>query len=134
MHRRILIATSDREALDVYRRFFCGTGCRVDVASDGITCLEKLRQSPPDTLIIENMLPWGGAAGVLAELRRTSSLDGIYVVVLTKDMSLDISQDLAEGLILHTLAPPHRLHRLLCCMQGVASRQSRPATRPRQKV
>jgi hypothetical protein len=68
MKPRLLIADSDAELRDVFRRFFSGSGFDVATAGAGLECLEQFRQFLPDVLVVEREMPWGGGEGVLGRL------------------------------------------------------------------
>ncbi len=85
MKPRLLIADSDAELRDVFRRFFSGSGFDVATAGDGLECLEQVRQFLPDVLVVEREILWGGGEGVLGRLREEYPLLAIDVVIITGD-------------------------------------------------
>ncbi len=68
---RLLIADSDPALADIYQSFFSNDGHDVEMAADGVQCLESIRQHLPDVLVLEYELPWGGGDGVLARCVRS---------------------------------------------------------------
>lgn len=66
---QILIADSDNLLIKRCRGYFGNRGYQVTVAGDGLECLDALRRVPPDILVLEKELPWGGGEGVLAYIR-----------------------------------------------------------------
>lgn len=119
MHRRVLIADSARKRLDVYRRFLISCGYEVDTAADGIDCLEKLRRSGADVLIMDTSLPWGGADGVLAEVQQMPAADGMPVILLIGDDAEPDGTFLSHRRNVRVLRQPYRLNDLVECLQGV---------------
>ena len=81
MKPTLLIAQSDAELRDAYRRFLTGRGYDVETAADGLDCLEKLRRVAPAVLVLDRELRWGGADGVLAWLREEREGSGIVVLL-----------------------------------------------------
>ena len=52
-------------------------------ATSVFLCATRLRESPPDVLVFEPKLPWGGGDGVLAMMGEEPQLARIPVMVLT---------------------------------------------------
>ena len=61
MNRRLLFAEGDPDLCRRYEIFFDEFGYEVETASDGLDCLEKLRQATPAVLVLDSELRWGGA-------------------------------------------------------------------------
>jgi DNA-binding response OmpR family regulator len=81
MKPTLLIAESDAELRDAYRRFVTGRGYDVETAADGLDCLEKLRRLTPTVCVLDRELRWGGTDGVLAWLREERATSGVSVVL-----------------------------------------------------
>lgn len=79
---RVLIADPDESLLGEYREH-SRIGFEVVTASDGLACVEQLRQQTPDVLVLEPQLPWGGGDGVLSVMRDVLDLATIPVMILT---------------------------------------------------
>jgi DNA-binding NtrC family response regulator len=92
--KQLLIANSDAFVRDRCRRYFTNRGYQVELAADGLECLDALSRIPPDILVLEQELLWGGGEGVLACLRE-DRLGWPGAVILT-------SHELVVG-------PPRRL-------------------------
>jgi len=69
MNPLLLLAESDADLAEIYRKFLTRHGYVVEVASDGLECLARLRCLVPDVLILDAEILWGGGDGVLACLR-----------------------------------------------------------------
>jgi DNA-binding response OmpR family regulator len=90
----LLIADSDAEACDRYQQFLSEHGYEVETASDGLDCLEKLRQLRPAALVLDRELRWGGGDGVLAWLREEQAVSGVAVVLTaTADSLPEVAED-----------------------------------------
>src|SRR5262249_45535611 len=81
MKPALLIAESDAEPCDVYRRFITERGYEVETASDGLDCLAKLQRATPAAVVLDMNLPWGGGSGVLAWLREERANSGVAVIL-----------------------------------------------------
>ena len=82
MRRSILIANGNGSTCGVYQSYFSSVGYRVDTVSDGLACMNRLRESCPDLLLLDHQLPWGGGDGVLACLREDKSFPRVPVVLV----------------------------------------------------
>ena len=80
----LLIAEPDTWLLETYRDFFAREGFRVSTASTGPRCLETLKQTPPDALILEPELPCGLGQTILQLIRESRAIGEVPVVVLTR--------------------------------------------------
>jgi DNA-binding response OmpR family regulator len=80
MNPLLLLAESDADLAEIYRKFLSRHGYVVEIAADGLECLAKLRCLIPDVLILDADILWGGGDGVLACLREEGSC-GIPVVL-----------------------------------------------------
>ena len=71
MITQLLVAESDAFVREQCHSYFGNRGYQVELAADGLECLAALQRLPPDVLILELELLWGGGDGVLAYLRET---------------------------------------------------------------
>lgn len=81
MKPRLLATDRDSAFLEIYQHYFPNFGFEVATASDGLECLELLRDFVPDILILGLELLWGGADGVLAIVREEPEMRTIPVVL-----------------------------------------------------
>ena len=90
MSVRVLLADPDDYLLDYYRRSLERQGVAVITATTGLECMERLRDSAPDLLVMDPALPWGWGDGVLALMHEDADVPLIPVIVLTdgRDHSL----------------------------------------------
>jgi DNA-binding response OmpR family regulator len=87
MRPTVLVADTDELLVAAYRAFFVVEGFQVNWVTDGVSCLESLRQHPPEVLILDAELPWGGSSGVLEVMRQDSTIAFVPVVLLTAQPS-----------------------------------------------
>jgi len=90
MRTGLLIAEADAELRSIYERLSCGLGFPVETAADGLECWTKLRSRPPDALIVDVEIPWGGGEGVLACLRDEAGDQQVPAVFVTGDDSPEV--------------------------------------------
>jgi CheY-like chemotaxis protein len=81
MRRSLLIAEADRSRCGVYESYFSSVGYRVETVSDGMACMNRLRETCPDLLLLDHQLPWGGGDGVLACIREDKTFVRVPVVL-----------------------------------------------------
>lgn len=79
----IVLIEDDRAIADIYTLQLEVDGFRVRVASDGRTGLAKLRESPPQLVLLDLRLPQQDGFEVLKEIRSDPSLAGLQVVILS---------------------------------------------------
>lgn len=77
------MADADERCRRHYQESLARDGFDVVTVSNGIECVEALRECPPDVLILDLYLPWGGADGVLAIMAEDPELARIPVLVHT---------------------------------------------------
>ena len=113
MRSQILIADGDEYRLDLYRRFFTACGYEVRAASEGLACLVELRRFPPDALVLDMDLPWGGGDGVLAHIRTDPRLRRTPIVVIHSLHGAEVALFATELPNIQIIKKPFRLHTLL---------------------
>lgn len=98
MKQRLLVAAAELATAALYSGYFSDAGYSVDTAADGIECLNKLRRTAPDLLVLDQKLLWGGGEGVLACLRAEYQEARVPVVLLVAVLSF--------GTLSQWLSPP----------------------------
>jgi DNA-binding response OmpR family regulator len=86
--RRVLVVEDDRNLLATLRYNLAAEGYSVETASDGAQALKMARESAPDLIVLDLMLPIMGGLEVCRILRRERSV--VPVLMLTaRDTELD---------------------------------------------
>ncbi|HVW37115.1 MAG TPA: response regulator, partial [Pirellulales bacterium] len=85
MAMRLMVADADESILERCENYSSRNGIALQIAKGGIECLDALRRSPPDVLVLDIDLPWGGGDGVLTVMREDDLLAGIPVVLLDRN-------------------------------------------------
>jgi chemosensory pili system protein ChpA (sensor histidine kinase/response regulator) len=114
----LLIAETDAELRDVYRTYLTRHGYEVETASDGLECLNKLRQMMPAVLVLDRELRWGGGDGVLACLREERATHGVSVILMVTDEWQGPAHEF-EPVIVKCLPKPFALTALLVIVRVV---------------
>ncbi len=81
--KRILIIEDDRDIIELVRYNLSNEGFQVTAASDGSTGLAQIKQSPPDLLLLDLMLPKLSGLDICKEVRRDPSLNRLPILMLT---------------------------------------------------
>jgi carbon storage regulator len=96
MSIRVLIADPDEYLLASYREYLRQLGATVFTATSGLECMERIRDSAPDVLIMEPVLLWGGGDGVLALMKERPELRPAYVILLTQSRNRSLQYRLSS--------------------------------------
>jgi DNA-binding response OmpR family regulator len=83
MAKKVLLIEDDLFLTDIYLTKFEQAGYEVDVASDGKTGMEKLRQTKPDILLLDLVIPGMDGFVLLEQLKKDDNLKNISVLVLS---------------------------------------------------
>lgn len=83
MGRRILIAEDEPYILESLTFLLEREGHKVDTVMDGGVILQTVRETAPDLLVLDVMLPTENGFDVLRQIRATPDLSDLRVLVLT---------------------------------------------------
>src|SRR5688572_1871667 len=81
--KTVLIVEDDPEMLAYFERIVGDAGFRVITATDGLMTVEMMRDSKPDAVILDLMLPKYGGLELLFELQRLSATKSTPVIIAT---------------------------------------------------
>jgi two-component system response regulator MprA len=73
-HANILVVDDDPEIVSLLRRGLVFEGFNVDTAADGAEALAKIREKPPDLVVLDIMMPEIDGIEVTKRLRQVSDL------------------------------------------------------------
>ena len=82
---RVLLVEDEPLTAEVFARALARDGHRVDVATDGLQALRRLREHLPTVVVLDMMLPALSGADVVRELRAQGLVDLPVVVVSGSD-------------------------------------------------
>jgi len=91
---RILITEDDPLMAEIYRDSFNSEGFVTEVASDGLIAMQRLKQNPPDLVLLDLNLPRKDGREVLTEIKGDECLRRIPVVILTTSQA---EEDIAKA-------------------------------------
>jgi ankyrin repeat protein/CheY-like chemotaxis protein len=78
--KRLLVVDDDREVVTLLQALFEKNGLEVIPAYDGQEALEKARNSPPDLVITDGMMPRMHGITLCEELRKLSAMSRIPII------------------------------------------------------
>lgn len=79
---RVLIADSNQLFSEVYQQYLRKYGFLVFTANDAWTCIAKLRELHPDTLVLDPNLPCGGHNEILDLIYAEAEVPPIVIALL----------------------------------------------------
>jgi CheY-like chemotaxis protein len=80
---RILITEDDPLMAEIYRDNFDGEGFSAEIASDGLIAIQRLKQNPPDLVLLDLMLPKLNGVEVLKFIRSQEATRSVPVIVMS---------------------------------------------------
>ena len=83
MSQKILVADDNAASRELIREVLEMSGYDVIEACDGQDAVERVREGPPDLVLVDIQMPRLDGYGVLRELRADPSLAALRVVALT---------------------------------------------------
>ena len=81
--KRILIVDDEPDFASIVQRNLEKEGFDVDVAYDGVQGLEKVKDNPPDAIVLDVMMPEKDGYEVCKELKSDEKYADIPIVMLT---------------------------------------------------
>jgi DNA-binding response OmpR family regulator len=118
---RVLLVEDERGLSALIRTHLEGDGHRVEQAFDGIEAIELARQSPPDLMILDWMLPGTSGLSVCREIRRRQLMP--IVMLTARDDEAHRVQGLEAGADDYVVKPfsiPELLARVRAMLRRVA--------------
>jgi two-component system alkaline phosphatase synthesis response regulator PhoP len=81
--KRILVIDDEPDFAAIVQSNLKKEGFEVDVAYDGVEGLEKVKQTPPDAIVLDVMMPEKDGYEVCSELKQDEKYQDIPIVMLT---------------------------------------------------
>jgi DNA-binding response OmpR family regulator len=122
---RVLVADTDRNLQAIFRKLFAEYSYDVEISDTGIECLQKLRESPPELLVIDLHIPWGGGDGVLAAMRDDFHLRKVPVVLAAREDSVARLVGLASSSVVKMVVKPFSRTSILDVVRLATARRGR---------
>ncbi len=79
----ILVVDDDPDILEGLTALLETRPYRLATAKDGLECMERIQEAPPDLLILDMMMPRMDGFAVIKELRSDPTYAGLPIIVLT---------------------------------------------------
>jgi DNA-binding response OmpR family regulator len=119
MARKILVVDDTRNVQLLISDFLSAQEYEVLTASDGIEALEIIRQSAPDLVLLDIMMPNMDGYQFISKLRRESSTPVIMITARQQEVDIIKGFDLGAD---DYITKPFRLRELLVRMRAVMRR------------
>jgi DNA-binding response OmpR family regulator len=85
---RILVIDDEPAFTDLIYKYFSAMGCAVEVAGTGELGLDKVAETGPDILIVDNRMP--GIDGIEVVRRLRIAKQDVFIVMVTIDKEDDV--------------------------------------------
>ena len=92
---KVLLVDDDPFVLRVYQRGLAQLGMQVEIAGGGLAAIKALRQSKPDAVVLDVMMPNLSGVEVLKFIRAQPGLADLPVVVLSNAYMDDLAREAA---------------------------------------
>jgi len=83
MPKKILIIEDDQDIANLVNHYLVREGYTVGVASDGMEGLKRIKEIPPDLLVLDLMLPEMGGLEICKTLRGSTRTAALPILMLT---------------------------------------------------
>jgi CheY-like chemotaxis protein len=112
----VLLVDDDMNALDALKELVGQEGYRVRTAADGSDALQSALDDPPDVVISDCMMPRMDGLSLMREMRRSSKLANVPLVLVSALVSLPPDAD-----VVGFLRKPFAVSQLLNILHRVAT-------------
>ncbi len=104
--KHVLIIEDEKEAAELFAEMMRVSGYQVSLATSSRDGLEKLRQQPPDVVILDIMMPDFSGLDVLKAMQNEQALHTIPVVIVSaKGTPADVRAGLQAGALVYLTKP-----------------------------
>ncbi len=81
--KRILVVDDEPDFVSIVKKNLEKAGFDVEVAYDGVEGMDKVKESPPDAIVLDVMMPEKDGYKVCSELKRDEKYADIPILLLT---------------------------------------------------
>lgn len=81
--KRILVVDDEPDFVSIVKKNLEKAGFAVEVAYDGIEGMNKVKENPPDAIVLDVMMPEKDGYKVCSELKKDQKYAGIPILLLT---------------------------------------------------
>ena len=119
MAQKILIVDDDSATLKLLQSFLATKGFDVEIAEDGLSGLEKVKQGCPDLIVLDVMMPRMDGYGFVREIKKDARFRRVPIIVLTaREMMRDVFlQEGIQDFVVKPYDPEELLKTLLKYLQ-----------------
>ncbi|MDH7516654.1 MAG: sigma-54 dependent transcriptional regulator [Bacteroidota bacterium] len=134
MKERILIVDDERSIRDTLKMTLEYEGFAVDTAENGATAVERVRNSPPDAVLLDIKMPGMDGLETLERIRGTDPT--IAVIILTGHGSIETAVEATKKGAYDFLTKPPDRERVLLTLRNALkhTRLTRENTRMREEI
>jgi two-component system, OmpR family, phosphate regulon response regulator PhoB len=93
---RVLVIDDEQDVVRLIQKSLSGRGHIVGIARDSATALTRVKQEPPDVIVLDSDLPKIDGAEVCRQLKVSAATSSIPIVMMTSDY-IDYYDVGAEG-------------------------------------
>jgi CheY-like chemotaxis protein len=93
---RVLVIDDEQDVVRLIQKSLSGRGHVVGVARDGASALARVKQEPPDVIVLDSDLPKIDGAEVCRQLKISAATQKIPIVMMTSEY-IDIYDVGADG-------------------------------------
>ena len=83
MAKKILLVEDEEIMINLLEKKLVNEGYEVSVARDGDEGLQKIRESAPDLILLDIIMPKMGGFEVMAEMQKSPELKNIPIIVIS---------------------------------------------------
>jgi DNA-binding response OmpR family regulator len=123
MPQKILVVDDEPAVTDLLAYNLRKASFEVIIAANGSAALEAVRQSRPDLILLDLMLPVMGGLEVCRELRKTSDVPIIMVTALGEEIDRVVGLELGAD---DYIAKPFSVREVLARIKAVLRRAAQP--------
>jgi DNA-binding response OmpR family regulator len=124
---RVLIIEDDPNVAEVVGRYLSREGYEVEIASDGVTGLERALSDPPELVVLDLMLPNLGGLEVCKRIRATAPVPVIILTALGEETDRIVGLELGAD---DYVAKPFSPRELTARVKAVLRRATGPLAAP----
>jgi len=124
---RVLIIEDDPNVAEVVGRYLSREGYEVEIASDGVTGLERALEDPPELVVLDLMLPNLGGLEVCRRIRATAPVPVIILTALGEETDRIVGLELGAD---DYVAKPFSPRELTARVKAVLRRATGPLAPP----
>jgi|SRR3989338_6793640 len=81
--KKILLVEDDPFLADIYTTKFKEAGFEIEVTGDGDEVLSKIKESKPDLLLLDIVLPHLDGWEIMEKIRGTDGLENLNIIILS---------------------------------------------------